>query len=552
MTVNINIDVDAAKAFAKIWGLKGNLKQLESSFDDFDLDVDATLGDNIQELREVLETLNGGDAGLLENDMERARSLRKMMDGGLFAGFKADGGTPGGGGGGGGGKGPPSRTPMSQTDFGFGRHNFIDLPWMGDNGSRLDGPRLRGTREQLSEVTDGMTDALRKLKPSMRQWWALIAAIIPLLITFATHALGVAAAMGAVAVAGAALLGLGLIGHGEDVGEAFRNAREEVKQFGEDLFEVFQGPAQTFAPIQSEFFDWAPGEMDGLADSLEGLIAYESSLFDMWSGLTGWLEASVRGMAESEEKVSQLAFRFGDILGTSIIDFFGWLLDETHANQSMLIALGRAIVMVAGIIFNLSKAVSRLVITFTPLLGLLFMVTKLLNNKLVMGVVVFAATMGIATLAALKLTAAIAALAGVGIGGMIPMLFSVFSALQGYIFNALLATSVTYGFAQSIATVLSVLTLGVGAVIAFGAAMSAVDGMSADINHSAASSGYPGGRGGGGFRGSGGGGTTIINEGDTNINVEGSANRRSVESIRDISRGERQVNTTRQPGGSGS
>lgn len=552
MTVNINIDVDAAKAFAKIWGLKGNLKQLESSFDDFDLDVDATLGDNIQELREVLETLNGGDAGLLENDMQRARSLRKMMDGGLFAGFKADGGVPGGGGD---GPGPPKRTPMGQSDFGFRSHDFIDIPWLSGDGNRLDGPRLRGTREQLAEVTDGMTDALRKLKPSMRQWWALIAAIIPLLITFATHALGVAAAMGAVAIAGAALLGIGLIGHGEDVGEAFRNAREEVKQFGEDLFEVFQGPAQSFAPVQSEFFDWAPGEMDGLADSLEGLLAYESSLFDMWSGLTGWLEASVRGMAESEEQVSQLAFRFGDILGTSIIDFFGWLLDETHANQSMLISLGRAIVMVAGVIFNLSKAVSRLVITFTPLLGFLFMVTKLLNNKLVMGVVVFAATMGIATLAALKLTAAIAALSAVGIGGMIPMLFSVFSALQGYVFNALMATSASYALAQSIATVIAVATLGVGALVALGAAAATVDSMSnmspgGDFG-GGGSAGFPAGRG-GGFGGGGGGGTTIINEGDTNINVEGNANRRSIESIRDISRDERQVNATRRPGGSGS
>lgn len=546
MTVNINIDVDAAKAFAKIWGLKGNLKQLESSFDDFDLDVNATIGDNIQELREVLETLNGGDAGLLENDMQRARALRKMMDDGLFADVDLDGV---GGGGGGDGKGPPRRTPMSQTDFGFGGQRYFDIPWLSGDGNRLDGPRMRGTKEQVAEVTDTLSDALGKLRPSMRQWWAIIAAIIPLLITMGVQALGVASAFGAMAVAGGAILGLGLIGHGEDLASSMRNAREQVNQLGRDMYEVFQGPSQMFAPIQDEFFDFAPGEMEGVADALEGLIVYEDSLFDMFSGLSNWLAAAVGGIATSDQKVKQLAFRFGELIGTGIIDFFGWLLDEAYENQSMLVSLGRAVIMVAGIIYNLSKAVSRLVITFTPLLGFLFMVTKLLNNKLVMGVVVFAATMGIATLAALKLTAAIAALSSVGIAGMIPMLFSVFSALQGYVFNALLATSASYALAQSIATVIAVATLGVGALVALGAAAATVDSMSnmgpgQDFGGGAAA-GYPAGRGGGGW--GGGGGTTIINEGDTNINVEGNANRRSIESIRDISTSERQVNTTRDP-----
>jgi len=63
----------------------------------------------------------------------------------------------------------------------------------------------------------GFTKKVRKAIPSMSVFYNLLAALIPILIVAGTQALGVAAAMGAVAVAGASIIGLGLIGHGDDM-----------------------------------------------------------------------------------------------------------------------------------------------------------------------------------------------------------------------------------------------------------------------------------------------------------------------------------------------
>lgn len=293
--------------------------------------------------------------------------------------------------------------------------SFLDF-WKGQTKQAYEGDMdfdtasrsIRGMTPNLHRLRDGMSDqlprivrrvnnnfgrlsnTLKRLKPNMRKIWNFIALMLPLLIAFGANALGVAAAMGAVAAAGAALVAGGLLGHADSMGEAFEQAKYQLRDFKEDLWEVFSPTFQQFAPISADFLDFAPAQIEKVANAMEGLTAYEGVLFESFSGAMDWITAAVRGIAESEEAVSQLAMRFGELLGNSIIDFFGWLLRESRENQQMLIELGEALYDIAVIIYRVSVAMARFAIVLKPAITFLRMLSGLLQNELVMGLIAFA------------------------------------------------------------------------------------------------------------------------------------------------------------------
>jgi len=250
--------------------------------------------------------------------------------------------------------------------------------------------KLRKRIGNIRRATNKFGRAVARLKPDMTFWYDILAALIPMLAAFAVHVFGVAAAMGALAVAGAAVVGLGLIGYGEDMDAAWQNATSTLADFKKELFQVFQPSAQQLASISDEFFDFAPEAMRPIAESIAELAVFEDAIFAAFEGGSQFIADFFTTIADYEGIITQLAMRFGGILGTEIIDLFIWLTQEAYANQETLIALSRSAKYVGLAFYEVALMIAKFVATLEPLWVLLYKMSTLLGNK-------FAAAMIIAT-----------------------------------------------------------------------------------------------------------------------------------------------------------
>lgn len=399
------------------------------------------------------------------------------------------------------------------------------------------------------KMLSGLKKRFKSLIPSMNAFYQLLAISIPYLVVMGTQLAGIASAMGSVAVAGGAILALGLVGHGDDMASSWENAKEQLSTLKKELFETFQPTMQTFAPIQERFFDTLPSELDSVASAMEGLTAYSGTLFAALRGISDWVTNGIRGMVKYEDILSQLAMRFGELLGTNINQFFRFITKEAYTSQGMLIKVGSAVKDLIVGAYNLFKVVVRITAVFAPLIGVLSYVAGLLDNKLIVGILTFSVVAGATIYTVLALSNAFAVLGAVSVSGLIPALISLHGTMTMYIHQALATVMANHALAASIASVISVATLGVGAILGLGAALSAVNGMNAvaDVRHqmNGGAGGYSGGSIGGGGAG---GGTTqnIVNEGDTyNMEVNGDIDNPTEQGLRDIVVSEGKVSSTR-------
>jgi hypothetical protein len=360
-------------------------------------------------------------------------------------------------------------------------------------------------------------------------WYSVLALMMPLLIAMAGALAGVASAMGGVAIAGGALIGLGLVGHGEDMGEAFSNAKEQLSQLGKEIFNVMQNPAKKFAPIQEEIFAMIPGEMTGLAESLEGITVFEDLIKSSIKGAIGWLEALVDMFIENKDAVTDITETSGNLIGHGIIDFFEYVIGEGSNSQNALIQVGHALKTILLIIYNVSKAVSGLLIPFQILFDVLLFVSELLNNKVVMSVLSAIVVFGVLVGTMVKLNALMLAF---GSGAVLTGIFNIIYAVGGLTKALLGALGIASQLAVTLGTIAALTGAGLLAVVGGVATYKKLNSeMSVDS----------------GDRFSGpaskmGGGDTINN---TNITVEGDADRGAREDMKDTYQDERSIEDTR-------
>lgn len=245
----------------------------------------------------------------------------------------------------------------------------------------------KDSNASLANVLDGFEDRIKRIMPTMKKWWQLIALLIPLLIALVPQILGVVAALGAMAVAGAAVIGVGLLGHAQSMEESFAAAKREVQDFKRALFEVFQPTAQTFAPISGEFMDFAPTELESVARAMQDLVVYEDLIFNMFSGLSGGLEEFVNILVQNQVAIEHLSRKYGGLIGSGLLEFFEWLIQAAYRNQAVLDGLGRIIVKIAVALYNVSMAVSTVLTTFEPFFTLLVWISELINSEIVIGLI---------------------------------------------------------------------------------------------------------------------------------------------------------------------
>lgn len=375
--------------------------------------------------------------------------------------------------------------------------------------------------DRVKRSVGKLDGAFKSAIPSMRTWYRIIAILIPLLITFIVQALGVAAAMLAVAAAGAAVVGLGLVGHGEDMASSWKEAKQQVRELGEALFEVFQPTFQAFAPIQAEVFDRLPGMMTELSQSLRGLTSYEGAIMRMFSGLIGFTSRAVDGMVKYRTIIEELAFKFGSILGDNIAGFFRWILIEAYRNQEALIGLGAALKKLGIALYNVSSIATYFVLTFTPVLNILVGITSILRSK---------TTVVLLTMVTVLWAAAKVAMFFYSIWKSFIMLKVAFTLLKLVgVTNALTASTLRWAAAIGLATA------GLAAVAGY----LSYKGMSAKMEHEMATGVGPGGGygasgGAGGYRG----GNTYNDNRQVHMQVNGEMDYATENMVRDTVKSE--------------
>ncbi|UBF21784.1 tail tape measure protein [Halorubrum virus HSTV-3] len=596
MSVTIDLDIRAEDVIATLEGVEEQLDRLENDFD-FSLDGDfkaqlddimksldklsSSLVDDLDEVASRLEDLeidigapvgggdSGGDTGsdsgdrYTPDDSRPTMGLREILN--RVAGSDYSG---------------TSMDDLADTDLDFevGRRNNIDgladslsdtigdgllsgyltnnTPWglftedrdrglptfldaKGLKPGDLKFGRLGQSAKRLSGRVSNLRGIIRSAIPSMAKWWQLIALALPALIAFGTQTAGVAAAMLSMAGAGAAFIGLGLAGHGNTMAESMRNARQEVQDLKKDLYETFQPSMQTFAPIQGAFFDVLPVRLEKVNDELKQLAgtSYQYALFDALNGATEFAAEFIRTLREMDGVVSQLGMRFGDIIGSAILDFFEWLVMEAYQNQESLIALGGVIKSVIEIIYNLAKIFAHLVIIFKPLIDFFAWLTRILSSpfyRALAAVIVLFGIIGVVMVKTIliisKLRMAMMILGLTGSGAMAGLASSAVGAMAT-VKTAVMSAVASLGLLKA-----ALIATGIGALLVGGGIL-AYQAMKPKGPPSGGSdySGYTGG-----------GSNTVINEGDTyNFNVDGSTDGPTTQKMLDVAKLDRTTDSTR-------
>lgn len=307
-----------------------------------------------------------------------------------------------------------------------------------DDDGRISGihrPNIqsKAIRKSLDKMEDIPSTIRRRVIPSMRMWYELLAALLPLLIAVGVNALGVAAAMGSIGVAGASLIGLGLLGHGNTLAESMEEAKQQVQELKENLFSVFQPTASLFAPIQERFFQRLPEYTLPVAIEMREFTQFEDILNSGTEGFFEWLAEGIEIINEYGPALEQLSMRFGRALGDVTLDGLRWLFDEALQNQDLLVKLGSMFIKIGGIIYNLSLIIAKAATYFDWLLDILLGITNFLNES---GIGEFIGVLGIALYIIGGLIGPIAKLVGL-LMEFGPILYGIAKAIVGALIPAI-------------------------------------------------------------------------------------------------------------------
>ncbi|AAL55005.1 tail length tape measure protein [Halorubrum phage HF2] len=595
MSVTIDLDLQAGDVMAKLGEVKGQLEALEDDFDfsfdgDFKSQLDDIaktldgLGDNLVDdlddvasrleeleidtgapvgggdsggdtgsdsgdryttsrsgagmsMREILRRMEGAGFGTSANDVgsadldfevDRQRNIKKINDAlsetlgdGLLSGFVT------------------SNVPWGgvSSDRDSGVATLLDAKGVKPDSLRLG--RMGKMTKRMSGRVSNLRGIIRSAIPSMAKWWQLIALALPALIAFAVQASGVATSMLAMAGAGAAFIGLGLVGHGNSMAESWRNAQAQLSQLKEDLYETFQPSMQTFAPIQAAVFDVLPVQLGKVNDALKELAgtSYQYALFDGLRGMTDWVAELIYTMGDLDDIASQVTMRFGSIIGTKIIDFFEWATIEAYRNQESLIKLGGVIMSVIEIIYNLSKIFAHLVVMLAPVIDAVVWLTQVISQPMYRAL---ASVIVMFTLIGVVLAKTIVTMAKVRVAFQI-LGITGSSAMAGLASSAVGAMATVKGAVMSAVASLGLLQ---AALVATGIGALLVGG--GYLAYKAMKPKGPPTTGSGANYGGAGSGSTVVNEGDTyNFNVDGSVDGPTEQKMWDVATLNNQTDSTR-------
>jgi hypothetical protein len=346
-----------------------------------------------------------------------------------------------------------------------------------------------------------------------------------MLVTLAGAAIGAAAALVGLAVAGGAIVGLGLLGYGENAAESMDMLKRKLGEVKSELFSSLKPAFKAMNPILDGWLDGLAGAANKLVGPLTRLAGFEGFLGGIGGGVLNWVIGFLNTISDLRPEIQAIGSVLADVFGdTSIME---WGIDELYENMGGFLQLGSILFSLIIIIYNVAKAISFAVAPFAPLFKAVASLSGLLANKWVSALLsaVFAVLLLYGSLVGLNLllgkltvTAALAAAAA-----MKATVVSVLALAKGAVVAASsgIATIIGALYAWVAAATTARMAMarllamtGVGAVLAIGgflAGEAIVGGMKTN-----ATAGDMRGGGGDGFGGYGGGmgGATINIYGD--------------------------------------
>jgi len=375
------------------------------------------------------------------------------------------------------------RTMMSTSSFGqpLEDDDSIFEQLMPDNVLR--GRRRGGVSGMVQELDDSFTNLGRTLleyRPSIMDWWNILALLIPILITMVGLVIGLAAAFVALGAAAATILGVGLLGWGDSLGESFSNLQTEAKDLASTLFDVLQPAAQAFRPMQEDLLEAVPGRIADLVGPMQELVVFGDELASIGDGFIDWMEEGIKASTALDEEIGQILIRFGGAFGDFLINVLRTMVREVYRNQDAYARLAGILLDAVVSIFNVVKAVAFAISNFKLLFDILAAVSGFLSNKFMVAILT-----GIAGLILLEtvlasvtsLFAALMSLSGAMVVAWASQLFPALWTLVTYLEAVFIALSQVYGMWTALAAATGgLLALAAGAGAAFGLAKSATGG----------------------------------------------------------------------------
>lgn len=380
---------------------------------------------------------------------------------------------------------------------------------------------------KMATQFDNLGRKLLRYRPSIMDWWNILALLIPVLITMVGLVIGLAAAFVALGAAAATIAGVGLLAWGDSMSESLQNLQKEAKQLGSALFDVLQPAAEQFQPMQEDAMEALPSMVADLVGPMQRLTVFGDELGAMGKGFVDWMEDGINAAADLNEEIGQILIRFGAGLGNFLIDLLTTMVKEVHRNQNAYADLAAILVDALVIIFNLVKSVGFLIAQFRGFFDVLALLTSLMSSEWAVGILMFISLVVLLETAIATAVGTLSALAGASLAGWAASVFPYLTKAIAMMWQFVAAANTAWG---SLARLLALTGVGLALVV----------GSTAAIEGAVSNSvGNPGGGRRGRFAQSG---------GNTFITVEGDVEKKQMDRLLDKVPGETSTEMNMQEG----
>lgn len=299
---------------------------------------------------------------------------------------------------------------------------------------------------------------LLRYRPSIMDWWNILALLIPILITLAGAAVGLVAALGGVATAAAAVVGVGLLGWGDSAAQSFANLQERAKMLGSELFNVLQPAANAMQPLVEGAMNALPGMVANLNDELINLSQFGPGLSEIGRGFMEWIEDVLQRINVLRETIIDVALDMGRAFGDFIKEFLTFGLNELARNQEAYERLASIFVDFIAILFELSKLVAFTAAQFDFVFKIGAQVAAAMSGKWFNALITFSTAAFLGGLALIEFAAAMG-LSSSMMAGSIPVISTLIGFFGTLWTNIQAAVVALWNFNRALAAT------GVGAVL---------------------------------------------------------------------------------------
>lgn len=367
----------------------------------------------------------------------------------------------------------------------------------------------------LNDEFDNLGRTLLQYRPSIMDWWNVMALLIPLMITMIGLVIGLAAAFVALGAAAATVVGIGLLGWGDSMTESFQNVQQEAMNVAETLFDVLQPAAQAFQPLVEQGMQSLGPMVANLVGPMTRLTEFADEFGEIGGGFFDWIREGIQAAVAMDEIIGQVLVRFGSALGSGLIEMLETMVQEVYKNQEAYMDIAEIFMSLVVTIFNLVKAFSFAAAQFQFFFELLALISDLISNEWMVALITFIGAV-IALETALASTLNVLALLMTAslrgwVAAQLPMLKMLVTQLYAVISGA-------YGARAAILGLMAASGVGLLAAAGLGALSEGVSSMSGPRRGAT--------------------GTRQLQRGGTTINIQGDVGKREMDRLLDRVPGE--------------